>query len=1023
MLLLCGFLLKIFLTNTLAYNLDITNANVFVIPQKLQDRQRNSYFGYSTTLYNNGQNISGVLIGAPRANSSYLQSVLEPGTVYMCLLNNVCKEWVVDKSKNTINTNRNNSWTGAIVMTENNGIHSKVLVCAPRWLKKHTYWYINGICYWTTADSLKSFEKESKKITNVYPINEKSSQIGFSADISSDESGWNVILGDPGINYGEGASVYFTQSTSSSKLTITSSNKFTQRYNNYLGYSTTFGFYFSKKERLFASGSPRGNNMKGYVVVYSFSKGSRNSMTISNILNGYQFGEYFGSTLASCDLNNDGRDDLIVGAPFWTRDIDEGRVYIFNALKNNNFMKGLEIEGDVSGGRFGSSITCLGDIDYDGYNDIIIGAPYEGNSGAIYLYNSDKDGNLKCSQKIIGSELSSNVRGFGISISKPLDINGDKYLDIAVGAYLSEQVFLLKFIPVVTITTNLEFPHKKSLSRDSESFLINICTFYHGLHAPIELNITHYLEIDLLYKRAYLKDEKTYCTYNLSTTLEISKRRCDPLTIHLKRNIQNVINPITLSVLVDINNSTQEVNKSSNIVHRTPALLNKLNSKTKDIIQLPFILECGDDNICNSDLRISLQTNLEFNNTYIIGSASDLKLIIDVYNNGEHAYQTQVHIFIPNPLSLASIPTACLESAKTNENVFQVICDIGNPLTNENNKTMVLELDASKVRFDVKSLELFANVSTKSEEINKIDKNYTMDVYFDIDVDIAIAGKAQDNVYSYSQEDEESLQNIRFKHIYEVQKFGLSPINEATLSIEIPTRWKSTDYDIELISINQTIAYMDGNILNLKINDMDDCQNCQTNVKLHDENQFNFNNTPIIISSDDSLKKSTNASLENRVLFMNCSNQQIVCKKIECTLNPFISSLSVAQLIITFDFKVSNIVSSFLKDKNIILFASKGRVNITQPPNVIQGSTNKPDITVITTKFEGSPINERVAMWIIALSIFLGIAVFILINLALIKLGFYQRKKKEQLEALKATSNDKGSMVLNTTSSEPFDLE
>ncbi|XP_014607797.1 PREDICTED: integrin alpha-8-like [Polistes canadensis] len=1031
-MLLCGFLFKIFLSNTLAYNLDITNVIKFVIPQKLKDT-RSSYFGYSTALYNNGKNVSGVLIGAPRANTSDLPSILEPGTVYMCLFNNVCKEWVVDKSENEFYENRNNSWIGAVVMTGNNGINSKVLVCAPRLIKKcGIEWYITGMCYWTTATSLKSFEKESEKISvdgdyvklhnylkREYIYHFGMGQVGFSADISFDKSEWNVALGGPGLFHWKGAAVYFTESTSGFKQTITANNKLDSY--DYLGYSTTSGFYFSKTERLFASGSPRGNDMKGCVIVYSFSKHSEEDINISNTLNGYQCGEYFGATLASCDLNNDGRDDLIVGAPFWTRDMDEGRVYIFIAWENNNFIKGLEIEGDVSGGRFGSSITCLGDIDYDGYNDIIIGAPYEGNSGAIYLYNSDKNGNLKCSQKIVGSEFSPNVRGFGISVSKPLDINGDKYLDIAVGAYLSEQVFLLTSIPVVSIAINLVYPDK-SLSRDSKFFTINICTSYKGVHAPMELNITRYLEIDLLYERAvYLKNEKTYFTCTLPTALKISERQCDSLKIHLKNNIQNVIDPITLSVVVDINNNTQEVNKSSNIVHRSSAVINKLNSKIKDVIQLPFMLECGTDDICNSDLRISLRTNLKSNNTYIIGSASDLKLIINVHNNGEPAYQTQVHIYIPNPLLLASIPTACLESARTNEDVLHVICKIGNPLTNENNKTIVLELDTSKVRFDVKSLELFANVSTQSKEINEIKKNYTMTIYFDIDVDIAIAGKAPDNVYSYSQEDEGSLQNIQFKHIYEVQKFGQSPINEAALTIEIPTLLKSTDYDIELISINQTSAHMDGNILNLKINDMDDSKDFQTNIKFLGDGQFDVNNTSIITSPGNSLKKTTNASLENRVLFINCSNQQIVCKRIECKLNPFTSSLSVAQLIITLDFKVSNILSSFLKEKNIILFASKGRVNITQPPNVIQGSTNKPDSTIIITKFQGSPINERVAVWIIVLSIFLGIVFFILIHLVLIKLGFYQRKKKEQLEALKAMSDSKTPTVLETTSSELVD--
>lgn len=309
--------------------------------------------------------------------------------------------------------------------------------------------------------------------------------------------------------------------------------------------------------------------------------------------------------------------------------------------------------------------------------------------------------------------------------------------------------------------------------------------------------------------------------------------------------------------------------------------------------------------------------------------------------------------------------------------------------------------------------------------------------------------KAQDNVYSYSQKNEKNSQNIRFTHIYEVQKFGRSPIDEAILMVEIPIYWKNKDYDIELISINQTVAHMDGNILKLKINDLDHCENCQIFTKetigefidefdMNDKSVNIYTNNVTKIKYEDNVtnmdKSIINTPVENRILFINCNDPMIVCKQLECKLNPFTSSLSIAQLIITLDFKLSNIpcklynysivvhriiylvvfrifhfylfISAFmLKNKNIILLSSKGTVNITQPPNVIQGSTNKPDATIITTKFQGSPINERVAVWIIALSIFLGIILLILIILGLIKLGFFHRKKKEQLEALKAVSN------------------
>lgn len=62
---------------------------------------------------------------------------------------------------------------------------------------------------------------------------------------------------------------------------------------------------------------------------------------------------------------------------------------IFQFLKRIlDHQKLLEGPQGSENARFGSAIAALADIDLDGFNDVVIGAPLENqNSGAIYIYN------------------------------------------------------------------------------------------------------------------------------------------------------------------------------------------------------------------------------------------------------------------------------------------------------------------------------------------------------------------------------------------------------------------------------------------------------------------------------------------------------------------------------------------------------------------------------------------------------------------------------------------------------------
>jgi hypothetical protein len=181
--------------------------------------------------------------------------------------------------------------------------------------------------------------------------------------------------------------------------------------------------------------------------------------TISDTAGGFSTtlddSDYFGQSVAVIgDLDNDGNEDVAVGA---YRDDDgttsNGAVYIL-FLDSDGTVKSeqkiSDTEGDFGatfygGETFGNSVAGIGDLDNDGFEDIVVGAPNDddgGNShGALYVLFLGIDGKVDEYQKIsdtegdFGATLSTSDN-FGWSVANIGDLDNDNVVDIAVGAKL-----------------------------------------------------------------------------------------------------------------------------------------------------------------------------------------------------------------------------------------------------------------------------------------------------------------------------------------------------------------------------------------------------------------------------------------------------------------------------------------------------------------------------------------------------------------------------------------------------------
>ena len=152
---------------------------------------------------------------------------------------------------------------------------------------------------------------------------------------------------------------------------------------------------------------------------------------------GWYYG--FGDAVAiPGDLNGDGYDDIVVGAP--NDDYDaHGRVYIYYGGPDIDTVYDVLLEGEEVFDNLGLSLSAIGDLNDDGFDDVLIGAPmFENNipgkpyqGGKAYLVYGGNDINISNSIEFIGDTSSCN---YGRFVSGLGDVNGDYVKDIGIMA-------------------------------------------------------------------------------------------------------------------------------------------------------------------------------------------------------------------------------------------------------------------------------------------------------------------------------------------------------------------------------------------------------------------------------------------------------------------------------------------------------------------------------------------------------------------------------------------------------------
>nr|XP_010589007.1 integrin alpha-8 [Loxodonta africana] len=1009
-----------------AFNLDVERLTVYSGPD-------DSYFGYAVDFYIPDARTASVLVGAPKANTSQ-PDIVEGGAVYYCPWpaegSAQCKQIPFDTTNNRkIRVNgtkepiefKSNQWFGAAVRAH----RGNVVACAPlyhwRTLKPTSEKDPVGTCYVAIQNFSAYAEYSPCRNSNADPEGQGYCQAGFSLDFYKNG---DLIVGGPGSFYWQGmflrvniadiiANYSFKdilRKLAREKQTDVAPASYDD---SYLGYSVAAGEFTGDSQQELVAGIPRGAQNFGYVSIINST-----DMTFIQNFTGEQMASYFGYTVTVSDVNNDGMDDILIGAPiFMEREFESnpkevGRVYLYLQSSPLIFRDAQVLTGTKVFGRFGSAVAHLGDLNQDGYNDIAIGAPFAGKDqqGKVLIYNGNKDGlNIKPSQILQGAWASQAVpSGFGFTLRGDSDIDKNDYPDLLVGAFGTGKVVVYRARPVVTVDAQLllnpviiNLENKTCQIPDSMTsvacFAVTVCASVAGQSISNTIALTAEVQLDSLKQKGAIKRTLFLDNHQSHLIFPLVIRRqkalqCQDLIVYLRdeTEFRDKLSPINIS----LNYSLDESIFKEGLAVKPILNYYRVNAVSE---QAHILVDCGEDNICIPVLKLSARPDKD---QVIIGDENHLMLIINARNEGEGAYEAELFVMIPEEADYVGIersnkglrPLSCEYKM---ENVTRmVVCDLGNPMVAGTNISLGLRFAVP--RLEKTNVSINFDLQIRSSNKDNPDSNFvSLQINITAVAQVEIRGVSHPPqivlpIHNWEPEEEphrEEEVGPLVEHIYEMHNTGPSTISETLLEVGWP--FSSRGEFLLYIFHIQTLGPL----------------RCQTNPDINPQDikpaaspedtselsAFLRNSTiPHLVKKRDVPVMELHRQSPAKIL--NCTN--IKCLQISCVVGRLEGGESAVLKI-----RSRLWAQTFLQRKNnpyslasLVSFEVKKMPYKDQPVKLPRGS-----MAIKTSVIWATPnVSFSIPLWVIILAILLGLLVLAILTLALWKCGFFDRARPPQ---------------------------
>ncbi|XP_045645894.1 integrin alpha-7 isoform X1 [Ursus americanus] len=784
-----------------AFNLDVMGA-------LRKEGEPGSLFGFSVALHRQLQPRpqSWLLVGAPQALALPGQQANRTGGLFACPLSleeTDCYRVDIDHGADVQKESKENQWLGVSVRSQGPG--GKIVTCAHRYEARQRVDQILetrdviGRCFVLSQDLAIRDELDGGEWKFCEGRPQGHEQFGFcqqgTAAAFSPDSHY-LLFGAPGTYnwkgtarvelcaqgsadlahlddgpYEAGGLLFVTNIDSSDPdqlvyKTLDPADRLPGpagdlALNSYLGFSIDSGKGLVRAEELsFVAGAPRANH-KGAVVI--LRKDSASRLVPEVMLSGERLTSGFGYSLAVADLNNDGWTDLVVGAPYFFERQEElgGAVYVY--MNQGGHWAGvspLRICGSPDS-MFGISLAVLGDINQDGFADIAVGAPFDGD-GKVFIYHGSSLGVvIKPSQVLEGEAV--GMKSFGYSLSGGLDVDGNRYPDLLVGS-LDDTAVLFRARPVLHVSHEvfiapraIDLGQPNCAAGHSVCVDLRVCLSYIATpssYSPI-VALDYVLDGDTDRRLRGQVPRVTFLSrgpddpkHQASGTVWLKHqhdRVCGDTMFQLQENVKDKLRPIVVTLSYTLQTPRLRRQAPGQGLPPVAPILNAHQPSTQRT-EIHFLKQgCGEDKICQSNLQLvqarfcARVSDTDFQPLpmdadgttalFALSGQPVIGLELTVTNlpsdparpqaDGDDAHEAQLLVTLPASLHYSGV--RALDPAEkplclSNENASHVECELGNPMKRGAQVTFYLTLGTSGITIETTELEVELLLATISKQ-------------------------------------------------------------------------------------------------------------------------------------------------------------------------------------------------------------------------------------------------------------------------------------------------------------------